>query len=116
MSCTELHTGRFKIIAKGDNEINEYLEKNGLKQDFDIDTNRWGDLVFWSNNENYSVLVVKNTNILIKFIEHAETDETDFFSQMLKTDNDGEYSFVSLFYNGGTCLSEMLEYELEKII
>jgi hypothetical protein len=53
---------------------------------------------------------VVNGNIY-ETIEHKEVDEASFF----KDNGDGTYDYFMEFYNGGCCLGECLEYELEKL-
>lgn len=50
---------------------------------------------------------------LYEMIEHRSGNEDDY--EMKLYDNaDGTISFVGSFYNGGTCLEEMLEESFEK--
>ena len=53
--------------------------------------------------------IVKKDGELYEIIEDKDfSDDGDFISHI--TDNgDGTYTYLMSFYNGGTCLSEMLE-------
>lgn len=52
---------------------------------------------------------------LFKFVEYTDiSDESDYCH--IKDNEDGTYSFITSFYDGGTCLIEMLEYGLKKIL
>ncbi len=50
---------------------------------------------------------------LYEFIEKEDLGE-DYFCYMKKNDG-GTINFITQFYNGGTCLNEMLEDELIRI-
>ena len=47
--------------------------------------------------------------------ETIEDKEVDDDASFLKDNGDGTYDYFMEFYNGGTCLSECLENELEKL-
>lgn len=115
MSYTELHTGKFKIVAKGVDEIRTYVKENNLenkveRQEYNGKVNYYID-----DNETYDIVNVKSTPVMIKYDYHTEEEAHDFVSHMDK-DQDGSYNFIMMFHNGGTCLSEMLAYELKDLI
>ena len=45
--------------------------------------------------------------VLYEYVEREELDPGG--SQIIKKNEDGSYDFVALWYNGGCCLSEILE-------
>jgi hypothetical protein len=45
--------------------------------------------------------------------DHVETEDGDIYH--LQPNEDGTLTFVMQFYNGGTCLTECIEEELEKL-
>ena len=47
--------------------------------------------------------------------ETIEDKEVDDDASFLKDNGDGTYDYFMEFYNGGTCLGECIEYELEKL-
>ena len=47
--------------------------------------------------------------------ETIEDKEVDDDASFFKDNGDGTYDYFMEFYNGGTCLSECIEYELEKL-
>lgn len=47
--------------------------------------------------------------------ETIEDKEVDDDMSFLKDNGDGTYDYFIEFYNGGTCLSECIEDELEKL-
>lgn len=50
--------------------------------------------------------------IVYELIEDKEVDDDASF---LKDNGDGTYDYFMEFYNGGTCLYECIEYELENL-
>ena len=52
---------------------------------------------------------------MIKYDYHNEEEASDYVSHINKG-ADGSYHFVMMFYNGGTCLSEMIGDELKHLI
>lgn len=108
MSRTELHYGRFQVVAKGINEMKQYAKENGLenKLEFDeYDENRC--YCFIETSDVYEAVYVNGEWQLIKYLKHIETDDEEYISHIVKTDDD-IYDFVMMFYNGGTCLAEVI--------
>lgn len=113
MSCSETHFGRFKIVAKGIDEMKKYAAENDLEKKLEIDeydNNKY--YCFIDSSHGYEAIFVNGEWQLLKFITHIETD--DYFVTLTKVDED-TYDFATMFYNGGTCLSEVLGDELENI-
>lgn len=63
------------------------------------------------NFDMYNKFYVVNGNIY----ETIEDKEVDDDASFLKDNGDGTYDYFMEFYNGGTCLSECIEYELENL-
>ena len=53
-------------------------------------------------------------NSMYEFIEIEERDVCENYCYLEKID-DGTYRFDAQFYNGGTCLSEMIEWGFRKV-
>jgi len=113
MSNVETHFGKIKILARGNKAVLDYIERNNLDDkisylpdeiDFDVKDKNYiilhKDAKYGSDAEH----------ILCKFIIHKEFDEGDYINIMQQTDPD-EFEFFTQFYNGGTCLEEMLSEE-----
>lgn len=64
-------------------------------------------------NDNYEKYVLINDK-LFEIVECEELDAYDNFCY-LYSNEDNTISFLTQYYNGGTCLSEMLESELKKL-
>ena len=99
MSQTETHIGKFKILAKGRNNILEYIKEHNIEKFFNTNTH-----YIESESEYYDIL---DGDILIEYIEHREYDEDDSIVEFTKNE-DGTIDFLVQFYNGGCCLQEAL--------
>lgn len=115
MSYTELHTGKFKIVAKGINEIDAYVNANNLTDKVDRKEYNGKVSYYIDDRERYDIIVVKDTPVMIKYDYHKEAEACDYVSYINKGPDDS-YDFIMMFYNGGTCLSEMIGDELEHLI
>lgn len=112
MSCTETHFGKFKVLAKGKENINKYIRDNKIEVDYDD-----SDLLHPSDYDKYDVTCPYDKSLepcLIEFIEHEEFNDGDDFEKF-KLNQDGTISFAVQFYNGGCCLAEALGNFEEKI-
>lgn len=112
MSYTELHVGKIQLLFKTNDYSREkdceiLCKKNNILYMDDYDT--WEETL---RSELYNKYIIVNDYIFEVF-DHHEEEASDYVSHMTRTKNE-EYSFVFMFYNGGTCFSEMLEDELEK--
>lgn len=123
MSYTELHTGKLKVLQK-DLSIEDFKTWLATKEGFEVE-----DFEFCLEEE-YDYFEVRdkskrykepmyvkyfyNKGILYEMIEHSGEQEADFLHLTTKNEDD-TISFTYLFYNGGTCFSEMLEEGLDKI-
>lgn len=111
MSCYEAHRG---VLKKVDTDnIRQYLfsltnNKTAFDEDYDINE-------FIYNNSLESKYIVIN-NCLYEWLEHeCKYDEEDNFCD-LKENQDKTISIHAQFYNGGTCLNEVLNDEWNKLI
>ena len=114
MSRTELHIGKLrKIELKLDQSLEDFykekLKEIGITELRKYD-NDWEDAFKDEFNEKYFIV----NNIIWEAFEHEEKDDSDDIYE-LKSNEDGTLSFIMKFYNGGTCLSECIEEELEKL-
>ena len=103
MSYTETHFGKFKILAKGEENIRQYIKEHNIETDEYEDT--WP-----SDTDKYCVTYPYEKDgdkYLIEFIEHEEFDEGDDFEKF-RQNEDGTVNFGVQFYNGGCGLEEAL--------
>lgn len=113
MSDVELHFGKLRKLQLKENQsledfYKEKLAKKGITELRSYD-NDWEDAFRDEFNEKY--FIVKGE--VWEVFDHEERDDEDIYE--LKSNGDGTYSFIMRFYNGGTCLSECIEEELEKL-
>ena len=126
MSCTELHTGKFRIVAQTTEDTFNFINKNlskywkpeitpGNHVNVDETDNYMEE--FWQANKDfpYKKLDVGNQSYLIEMLEHKEFGEDEYPLEVSKNE-DGTFDFIAQFYNGGTCLEECLEEELERLV
>ncbi len=115
MSQTELHIGKLrKVELKPEQSLEDFFkEKLAEKGITELRTydNDWKDAFKDEFYEKY--FIVKNT--IWEAFEHEEKDGDDDIYE-LKSNTDGTISFIMKFYNGGTCLSECIEEELERFL
>lgn len=69
----------------------------------------WVEYLLTYNDYKFIMLKGKLYNISIE----KELDESDFC--VIHKETDGFYSFATSFYDGGTCLEEVLTYEFDKV-
>lgn len=65
-------------------------------------------------NEPYPAKVVKVDDEFWEIVEYREEEDYESLS-IMHPNEDGTFDFVMQFYNGGTCLSEMIEEGIKKI-
>ena len=107
MSNYEHHVGKIKLVDE--NFTKDKLEKILSEDDIDEESVLEGRNTYSIYDNNYDVKYVVHKDKLFQITEHKEFGD-DLYVQSL-SDN-GE--FTMLFYNGGTCFSEMLEEAIEK--
>ena len=106
MSYTELHTGKLIKVDLGDLTLEEYCEKQCKENDKPLSSfNK--DYTEQFRDSFYEKFIILNDE-LYEFLEHEEHEDENYFMK-LYPNQDGTISFIGQFYNGGTCLSEMLE-------
>lgn len=102
MSYIETHFGKFKILAKGEENIRQYIKEHNIETDeyedaWPSDTDKY--CVTYSYEED-------GDKYLIEFIEHEELEGEGF--EKFQQNEDGTISFEVQFYNGGCGLFEAL--------
>ena len=100
MSYTEIHFGRFKVLAKGEKNIKEYINKHNIEVEYD-------DIYPTDYNKYCVTECYEGEKHLIEFIEHEELEEGDDFGKF-HLNEDGTVSFGVSFYNGGCGLEEAI--------
>lgn len=136
MSYTEFHKGKFKIVARGDEDIKKYIKDNNLEErielNIDTETGKIEDLEDTADFNNdkyhheYNMITYKrylpnsynrNPNaehLLIKYLEHEHFGLEDGDIDIHKRISKDEFEFAISFYNGGTYELEIYEDILDK--
>ena len=106
MSYTETHFGKFKVLAKGKENIKKYMKEHSIERCYPEDP----DDIWPANTDKYYVTYPyekDGDNYLIEFLEHESLDEGEDFEKFHQNE-DGTISFGVQFYNGGCGLEEAL--------
>ena len=116
MSDNKSYTGKLKLVKTLDlTDSNSY--EDVIKMSIsNTDVFNPNLLPFMDYEEYfYKNFVISNLNIyqIIDLVEHDPYEALINITH--NNDGDGTLSFTTQFYNGGTCLSEMLESGLDKI-
>ena len=136
MSYTEFHKGKFKIVARGDEAIKQYIKDNNLEERIKLDIDEKTSKIEYLEDtapfnhdmydHEYNMITYKqylpnsynyNPNaehLLIRYLEHEyfelDGDDIDIHRRTAKD----EFEFAISFYNGGTCEQEIYENILDK--
>ena len=110
MSDYESHIGKIRKVIPNANETFEELSKrlsleNGCEEDL-----YYEGYLF---DEFYDKFI-KVDKTIFEIFDHKEKDYDDCSCE-ITDNNNGTFSFSTRFYNGGTCLSEMIGDELKKL-
>lgn len=133
MSDYEKHIGKLKKVdlSNYNNNTEKFFEEQYRKLFTNFSEKKIKDLYSWSKNYEYR----KNRGIweylffdtclgfgikdkffvakgnIYETIEDKEVGDSSF----LNDNGDGTYDYFMEFYNGGVCLRDCIEYELEKL-
>jgi hypothetical protein len=113
MSNTETHIGKLRKVDFQGKPREEWCQEKC--QELEITeiasyNNSWEEQL---RDDAYEKYFFVNDGIWEVF-DHVSKDDYDDIYQ-ITPNSDGTLSFVMQFYNGGTCLSECIEEELEKL-
>lgn len=111
MSQTELHFGKLRKITI--NGSFEEWAKNKCELE-NIEKTSYNDTWVEQLSDSFYNKYFFVKNQLWEVFDHVEKDEYEDIYE-IASNPDGTYSFIMKFYNGGTCLSECIEEELNKL-
>ena len=114
MSDYESIEGIIKSIPRKENEIDkDYFERvtGSIYQKYNYSSDNIQEAIYDNNLDDKYIYI---NNQLYEFIEYRQINDYDSYCHLQKIDED-RIKFFTRFYNGGTCLSEMLESSLRKI-
>jgi hypothetical protein len=113
MSDYESHTGKLRIIyspAVPSEETFSECCKRLWRQEGEDMSDYKDDALFTEYYEKYFNV----DGVIWEVFDHEDLGDDDMFCD-IHDNKDGTYSFRARFYNGGTCLSEMITEELEDL-
>ena len=102
MSYTETHIGRIKRIPFDSTYSNE--EKIEAMQNMGYEFSYIEDDFSYAESKNEDFIKIGDDYYSV--IEHQKLEED---CSMINKNDDGSIFYLTSFYNGGTCLEEMLE-------
>jgi len=111
MSNYETHVGKIKLFPRE----NEELDKEYLKRALENFKEEIWDRVdsieqYIEEDDIYEEVFYVNDKLYLN-VEHKALDEDDC---ELEGDDENGYRYYFNFYNGGTCLTEMIEESLKR--
>lgn len=117
MSDYKHHRGKLILIEKNSTEDQEQFFKRVMGDSFKEDAYEeyleHNDIQeFFDDCDVYNEFFYKDECSIYKIEEHEEVDPYDGI-QILRQNTDGSFYFEMRYYNGGTCLTEMIEESLE---
>ena len=110
----EYHVGKLRRVQLKENQnlddfCKEKLAERNITELEDYYQD-WKEAFKDEYREEYFIV----NGVIWEVFDHVEDDDYNDIYKI--TDNkDGTYSFIMKFYNGGTCLTECMEEQLEKI-
>lgn len=112
MSDYESHSGKLRRVPMKENETLEQLKKRiwaerGHSEEDYFDEDDFLD-------EYYNVFIEVN-GILWELFDHKKKDDPYDSYCNLHDNGDGTFSFDTRYYNGGTCMREMIEVGFKEI-
>ena len=111
MSHTETHFGKLRKIET-DLTVDEWCEVKCAKEGInEIPSyfDSWKEAIL---DKFYDKLFIVDDEIW-EVIEHVESDGEDL--DVMIPNSDGTITFAQQFYNGGTCLSEVIEEGIKRV-
>lgn len=107
MSNQETIKGRLVAIPREKDESLEDFAKRVSNEELDTE---WYDTYFEQLSSSDKYFIVGNT--IYEITKQTNLEDYDYCD--IEDLGNGEFSFITSFYNGGTYLTEMLQEELSK--
>jgi hypothetical protein len=112
MSHTETHFGKLRKVNLGEQTIEQWCESKCRENGTNEIESYHDNWVEQFRDDYYKKYFIVKDEIWEAY-DHIESDREDV--DVMIPQPDGSIMFVMQFYNGGTCLSEMIEEGLERI-
>lgn len=112
MSDYEARTGKIKRCLPLEGETYEqqckrlWIEAGKSEDSYDED-----GLYYYLDSKKYMKMVVNKIPQIWELLEQNKIDTEDSYCHITEN-SDGTYNFSTHYYNGGTCMEEMIEDEL----
>jgi hypothetical protein len=114
MSEVETHYGKLRKVVIGEKyTIEQWCEEKCKEEGITkLETyyHSWLENFIDEFHEKYFII---NKEEVWEVIEHIEADDSDI--DIMIPNEDGTITFIQQFYNGGTCLSEVIEEGIIKL-
>ena len=113
MSQDELHRGKLRKIDLKDKSIEDFFKEKCIENNI-LELDKWTEdwYSMYMNNVNNSEYY-SNKKAVYQLYDHKQFDDFDI-QEFLKLGN-GDYEFITSFYNGGTCLGEVIGDFIDKL-
>jgi len=112
MSDYESHYGKLRKVDLEGKTIEEFFEQKCKEEGFErVEYDEDWYACYYANA--YPQKYFKSEENVWEVFDHIESKDLDNFR--ISNNNDGTYTFSTMFYNGGTALSEILEEEIAKL-
>ena len=111
MSDTEKHYGKLLKLKLDGNTLEHAAQL--ICESFQVPKTEdtWLDTLLDVRDKNYVASFYRINDDIYYLIEHKKFEnDADF----IQRNEDGTFTFYTEFYNGGTCLSEQIEYLIER--
>lgn len=106
MSATIFQTGKLTKISGEPEQVAKYI-LNSKKEDF------YETFLEQLSSESDEYVLLENE--LYQISDTIENDDGETHFCYFYKEKNGDIRFITQFYNGGTCLSEMLEHYIDNL-
>lgn len=113
MSQDELHRGKLRKIDLKNKSIEDFFKEKCIENNI-LELDKWTKdwYSMYINNVNNSEYY-SNKKSVYQLYNHKQFEDFDI-QEFLKLEN-GDYEFITSFYNGGTYLGEVIEEFVNKL-
>lgn len=112
MSETEAHVGRIIPVDLAGKTVDEWIMDKLGKTELSEYSENWVD-EFFDTDDNYDKFYFNENSETLYEIDAKKFNPDDYAK--LTKNSDGSYNFIASFYNGGTCLREVLDDEIDSL-
>ena len=110
MSDVQTHIGKVKKLNLNGKTVEEFCKEYCEKENIS-----YNDYFFEYFKEHLFEKYIVTENSIFEIIKDERQKDYCNISYISEKNDNDEYEFVMQFYDGGTCLSEMLEHALKNI-